>query len=296
MWIRCVMVMALALMGLAACGGGDDASGDATDGSPHSLEIVATDPSRDVVELSAPKTIEAGVIEIELRNRGDVLHDAQIFRIDGVHTADELANELLENVDSAPKPNWAHPAGGVAALRPGESRGVVQALEPGRYLIADTQEGQTGQVAKSTNAVKGGIAELEVTGNAGAGPLPWPSGGARVTATDKGFETNAVEAGADRRVRFENKGKEWHQAVFFRVREGETYEQAGQRLFNRRGDTGWVPVDVPAERATAALEGGGAQLVDLSLERGKYLIACFISDRAGGASHFATTLSGFEVR
>jgi len=295
MLTRCVMVMALALMGPAACGGGDDASGDEAGGSPRSLEIVATDPSRDAVELRAPRTIEAGVTEIVLTNRGDALHDAQLLKVDGDRTAEDLVDDLLEAVDSVAKPGWAHPMGGVAALRPGESRAVVQVLEPGRYLIADTQERPTGKAFKATNALKGGIVELEVTGD-GGGTLPRPPGGASVTATDDGFETESVVAGVDRAVRFENAGKEWHQAVFFRVPKGESYEQAGRRLFDRRRDTGWVPVDVPAAQATAVLEGGGAQLVDLSLERGKYLIACFVSDRAGGASHFATTLSGFEVR
>lgn len=295
MWTRCLTVIALALMGPTACGGGDEATGERSDTPARSLRIVATDPSRDKVELSAPTTADAGLTEIVLTNRGDVLHDAQLFKIDGDRTAKDLVNELLEMADSAPKPKWAHPMGGVAALRPGETRGVVQVLAPGRYVIADTQERPTGKVFKSTNALKGGVVELDVTGD-GGGTLPRSPGGASVTATDEGFETEAVVSGVDRTVRFENAGKEWHQAVFFRVPTGESYEQAGQRLFDRRGDTGWVPVDVPAPRATAVFEGGGAQLVDLSLERGKYLIACFVSDRAGGPPHFATALSGFEVR
>jgi hypothetical protein len=288
------MVLALALIGPTACGGGDEAAGDGSDASPRTLRIVATDPSRDEAELAAPATASAGLTEIVLENRGDVLHDAQLFRIDGAHSAEDLVNELLEAADSAPKPGWAHPVGGVAALRPGESRSVVQVLAPGRYLIADTQERPTRKVFKSTNALKGGIAEIEVTGEID-GALPAPPAGARLAATDKGFDDSRIVSGADRTLRFENRGKEWHQAVFFPVSEGESYEEAGQRLFDRRGDTGWVPVDVPAERATAVLEPGAEQLVDLSLRKGKYLIACFVSDRGGGPSHFATTLSGLEV-
>ena len=151
---------------LTACG-----SGDGGGGGGGRVVVETTDPSKDKVSMTAPSSVEAGLVRITLRNRGDTLHDAQLFRIDGEHTATDLNYGLLEKVDSAAKPKWAHPEGGVAPLRPGENATVTQVLEPGRYFIADTQERETAVGGKSVNAVKGGIAELEVTGE-GGGELP----------------------------------------------------------------------------------------------------------------------------
>jgi hypothetical protein len=55
--------------------------------------------------------------------------------------------------------------------------------------------------------------------------------------------------------------------------------------------TGWVPVDVPHQRATTVLEGGLAQVTELTFEPGRYVLLCFVSDRAGGAPQWAFGMS-----
>ena len=253
--------------------------------------VETTDPSKDKVSMTAPSSVEAGLVRITLRNRGDTLHDAQLFRIDGEHTATDLNYGLLEKVDSAAKPKWAHPEGGVAPLRPGENATVTQVLEPGRYFIADTQERETAVGGKSVNAVKGGIAELEVTGE-GGGELPKTP--VTVTARDDGFDAKGLRPGANR-VTFVNAGEELHQVVAFPVAPGLSYRQAANRLLQREAYTGWVPVDVPHTRATTVLESGQRQITVLDLPRGRYLFGCFVSDRAGGPPHLSQTMTAVEV-
>ena len=81
---------------LTACG-----SGDGGGGGGGRVVVETTDPSKDKVSMTAPSSVEAGLVRITLRNRGDTLHDAQLFRIDGEHTATDLNYGLLEKVDSA---------------------------------------------------------------------------------------------------------------------------------------------------------------------------------------------------
>lgn len=287
MWTRCCVLLVVAgLCVLPGCGGDDGP------GAGGELRISATDPSEDETKVTATETVAAGVVEIELHNRGDMHHDAQLFRIDGNHTAEELVSEWIENIDGATHPKWLHLAGGVAPIGPGERRSVTQVLAPGRYVVADLQEREKGPGAKLTNAAKGGTAVFEVTGD-GGGELP-PTEGS-ITATDKRFDAEGLRAGKQE-LTFVNAGREPHHATLFLVPKGQTFEQAARELFGRKGSSGWPPMDVPANHATAVLEGGDSQVTTMRLEPGRYLVACFAADRAGGPPHLSETISSLVVR
>lgn len=262
---------------MAACGGGDDSPA-----APASIVIETSDPGPFDVEMRAPDTVPAGPVEIELRNRGDILHDAQLFRVDGDRTAADVTS-ALEDSDNDPKPRWLHPAGGVAPVEPDETASVRQVLAPGVYYAADTQERTGPHGSGVTNAVKDGIARIEVTGD-GDGALPETS--ATITAKEYGYDVDGIVAGANR-VTFRNAGAQLHQAVALRVEDGVPYREGRRAAMARRGDTGWVPVDVPHDRATTVLEGGGEQITELTFEPGRYVVLCFVSDRAGGGPQWA---------
>ncbi len=267
-------IAATGLCLLAACG-----SGDSPDGR-SSIVVEASDPGEKMA-IAAPASVDAGEVQVTLTNRGDTPHDAQLFRVDGKHSGQDVAM-LLETADSAPKPGWLHLAGGVAPIDPGESGMVTAVLEPGTYYIADTQERETESGARITGAARGGIAKLEVEGE-GGGRLPATP--ARITAKDTGFQTAGIRPGRNR-VTFENRGKEPHQAVAFRVDDEVPFAKAEETLMTDKADIGWVPVDVPAARATTVLDSGGEQISEMTFEPGRYALVCFVSDRAGGPPHF----------
>ena len=244
------------------------------------LSIETSDPSADRVVVEAPATFDAGEVEIELRNRGDMLHDAQLFRVDGDRRAADVVS-VLELADSAPKPAWLHPAGGVAATGPGQTARVHQVLEPGTYYVADTQERDDPSGARSTNAAKRGIVRIEVGGSA-SGALPDTP--ALITATDYDFESSGIVAGSNQ-VTFRNAGREIHQAVALPIPRGMPSAAGESWVLDAEVDTGWVPVDVPHSRATAALDGGDEQVTEMTLSPGRYVLVCFVSDRKGGPAH-----------
>jgi len=280
-----VLVAITAVCGASACGSDDDPGGDGGGGSgggPTALVVETTDPNAKKVAMQAPASIEPGPVRMTLVNRGDTLHDAQLFKVDGGHDGADIVNEVLEAVDGSPKPRWMHPAGGVAPVPPGQSATTSQALEPGTYYIADTQERPDG--GRQTNGARGGIAKLEVSGEPTGGKLPKAQG--IVTATEgKGFITRNLEVGRNR-VLFRNGGRELHQAVALPIDPGAKSLVAGARAaIGRRSDTAWVPVDVEGSRATVALESGREQVTELTLERRPYVLVCFLSDRKGGIPH-----------
>ncbi len=272
------MVAALVAVGsLTACG--SDESDGSTSSSPAKLTIKTTDPNPDRVSLDAPDSIEAGEVEIELRNRGNMLHDAQLFRVDGQRTGADIG-DALEAVDSLARPRWLHVVGGVAPTRPGETSKVTQVLEPGTYFVADTQE-RNSSGGKITNAAKQGVARIEVVGDSPS-DTPLPRTPATIVAREYGFETTGIVAGANR-VKFRNAGKEVHQAVAFRIRPGAPFEVRKKQLLDAQNGVGWVPIDVPHERATTAMEGGGEQVTELTFRPGRYVLLCFVAGRWGGA-------------
>jgi hypothetical protein len=278
-----VLIAIAALLTLSTCGGGD---GDPSD----RIVIEATDPSADVARLEAPASVEAGRVEITLENRGKTLHDAQLFKYRGKHSADELNQQLLDNLGVAAKPEWVSPAGGVARTLPGETVTVTQVLEPGTYFVADTQEKPAGWPIG--NASKGAISKLRVTG----ATRDRLSSAATITANDDGFTTSGIAAGSNR-VTFGNAGKELHQVVAFPIRKGDSLADAKRALIKRMNGLTWLPVPFDHARATAVLDSGGKQVTTLDFEPGRYALVCFVSDRSGGESHLAQGIaSELEVR
>jgi hypothetical protein len=275
-WRGMALLGALAAAATVAACGSDDGPSPLT-----RIAIETTDPSSDRVAMRAPKTAAAGPVEIVLRNRGDMLHDAQLLRVDGDRTALEVA-AMLEQSDAQSKPRWVHPAGGVAPTEPGETASVRQVLEPGTYFVVDTQERPTASVGKLTNAGKKGIARIEVSGD-GDGELPKTP--ATIAAREYGYRTSGIVAGTNR-VTFRNTGKQFHQVVAFPIPAGNSFRAGKGAVLDRELETGWVPVDVPNERATTVLEGGGEQVTELTFRPGRYVLLCFVSDRDGGSAQW----------
>lgn len=265
------MVAAIVVL-LGGCG--DDAAPRRT------IVIETTDQSMEKSTMKAPTSVRAGLVDIELENEGEAVHDAQLFRITGKHDKNDLIG-VMERLDSDAKPRWASPRGGVAPVRPGETGTVTQLLEPGSYFIADTQEKKG--VWPTVNAAKGAIRKIEVRGKA-SGDLPSTS--ASIVARDDGFEVDGLSAG-DNRITFENATDELRHVVAFRLRKGIPFKEAVDWLKEDDLEFGWMPVDgVDPTHTTTVLESGGKQVTDFNLGAGRYALVCVVSDRKGSLSHF----------
>ncbi|HEX2161623.1 MAG TPA: hypothetical protein VHF88_07365 [Thermoleophilaceae bacterium] len=268
----------------AACGSDDDESSGG--GSPESAETAAvtfetTEPSRNKVAIDGPSEIEAGVVEITLKNSGKGRHDAQILRVEGNRTADEVISKSIDSGEGAGIPEWITDGGGLGTVAPGESATVTEVLEPGTYFLLDSESSAENA---PPNARKGGVAKFEVTGEATSAELPETD--ATITAKDFSFEASGIKPGMNR-FTFENTGKELHHLIAMPINEGATFAEVEKLFKSNEEPKGPPPVDFENGVGTAVIDGGQAQIAELEFKKGKYALVCFITNRAGGPPHVA---------
>jgi hypothetical protein len=270
----------------AACGSDDDDSSGGGSGSAETSETTAvtfetSEPAKGRVAIDGPQEIEAGLVEITLENTGKGLHDAQILRVEGDRTADEVISNSIDSPEGAPIPQWVTDGGGLAAVPGGESATVTEVLKPGTYYLLDSESAQGSQ---QPNARKGGVAKFEVTGEATSAELPETD--ATITAKDFSFESSGIEAGKNR-LTFENTGKQLHHVLALPMTKGSTIEDVRKFATSEGQPQGPPPVDFENGVGTAVIDGGQAQVAELEFKKGKYALLCFITNRQGGPPHVA---------
>ena len=258
-------VAALSMLG--ACGGDDNAdkSPPAEAAKPSRLAIELTGSAKQPT-FSVPASVSGGVVEIEVTNSAKGTHGAQLIRAEAGHTPQEaLTAAAAWGEKGKPLPEWALVVGGVAEVPSGESASVTQELAPGKYMVVDID----------TNA----SAEFEVKGESGQGELA--ADGGTISATEYAFESEGLKAGKGR-VLFENAGGEPHFLAAAPIKPGKTLADVRKWLKTEKGPS---PIEEGDELNTAVLEGGSRQSVELDLKAGKYVMLCFVPDRAGGPPH-----------
>jgi|GEM_PF-776773 len=280
-------VLLVLATGLAACGGGDDvvveeaptpaergvpaAAGGTVRSDPlraraaaaQAMTITVDDTGPGRFRYSSPRSVRGGLVELRLRNVGDVPHKAQLWRIAGDHTV----REALQI--SHPQPDWLRAAGGVSLTAPHSTSRTLQQLPAGRYYIAATLE-EPGTVASFTVTAPRAIAEP-------------PRAPARVEAIDFKFRVSGLHAGRNS-VDFDNTGSQQHHAFFTPMRAGADLADV-RRFFGQRTSRGRPPVRADVIRETPVLEGGERQVTQLDLPAGRYALICFVRGRAGGPQH-----------
>lgn len=271
------------LCALSACGDDDDstAGGSASDtAEAAAVTFTTTEPAKGRVAIDGPSSIDAGLVDITLRNSTKGPHDAQLVRVAGDQTARQVIDKVIDTEEGAPTPDWAHAGGGVGSVEGGASGTVTQVLLPGTYYVVDTESGEG---EGPPNARKGGIAKFEVAGSEG-GELPATD--ATITTDEYSFDPAGIKPGKNR-LTFENAGNELHHVIAFPMREGAKFSEVTKLFASEREPKGPPPVDFERFESTAVLDGGEEQVTEMDFKRGKYALVCFVADRAGGPPHVA---------
>ena len=242
-----------------------------------------TELSKGRYELKAPTSVEAGLVEVRLKKSAKAPADAQIYRVEGEHSAKELVEKALESPDGAPTPAWAHAAGGAGRTAPGKTGFAAQILGPATTF--STPRPAKKRTRSPTPRTEESPRSRSPARRMARSRPPTP----RITAgapKEYRFTSTGLEAGTNR-LTYDNKGEQAHHVVAFPFREGATLEQV-KRTFHIRGRAkGPTSVDFERSRSTAVTDGGTKIVTDLELERGRYALVCFISDRKGGPPHVA---------
>jgi hypothetical protein len=272
---------------IAGCGDDDK---DAAAEKPTIFAVTATATGSKQKALEFPATVKAGLVSLTLKNTDTVARSAQLIRVTGDQTVDDVLK--IVNAEETKIPEFMQDGGGTGAVKPGATATATQNLAPGRYVIWDDEGGDEGDAPG--NDELGAKGEFTVTGEATDAELPKVA--ATVTATDSGtdtkddkeysFEFKGLKAGTNQ-VRFENTGDQLHHALFFPLAKGKTIKDAEAAFASDQAPTGPPPVDFANAVGTTVIDGGIAQNITLDLKAGSYAVICFLSDRDGGKPHVA---------
>jgi hypothetical protein len=258
--IGALFAMAAALA-LAACG---DSGGDA-----QSLSF-ALGGEGQTVKFSGPESAESGEAEITFNNETKDEAELQLIRVEGDHSAEEVVEGLKDASSGKPFPDWFFAGGGVSTAKPGESKTVTQVLEPGTYYTTNTEAGLPDP---------GSIVAVKVTGEESEEEL---EADGTVKAVEYTFEDDGLEAG-ENEIAFQNEGAQPHHLIIAPIKGDATIEDVKAAIKDEKGPP---PIEEKeTQTATAVVEGGESQLVDVDLKPGRYAFMCFISDRQGGPPH-----------
>ncbi len=267
------LVLGVMSLGPAACGDDPDEEGGATAARATPLVIRTSDAGSGIFEIDAPKRIRGGLVDLKYTNASAEIGAgvAQLLRIDGAHTPQEILVNLPSGDVAAPIPDWLHVAGGIGATPSGQTVRATLNLPPGKYAVTD----------------RGALAEFEVTaGENGALPASTATFVATTGPKDS-LEASALHVGKNR-LRLVNRGKEMHQPFMVPILPGKTIADV-KRFFMQFDASRPAPVDFERAVATAMVEGDTEQVVDFEPlgPAGKYVVVCFLADRDGqGGSHF----------
>jgi hypothetical protein len=255
----CLAVAVMAAIGFVACGGEDETQG---------LTFTISGEGKGA-KLDGPSSADVGLAEITLTNESDRDGEAQLIRVEGDRTPEEVTKGLKAAMEGEAFPEWFFAGGGVGTTEAGKSRTVTQVLEPGTYYAFDTEAGPPDAASVPTFEISGEASDETVEADE------------TVDAFEYEFEAEPLPSG-EVEVAFDNTGDEPHHLLASRLTGDSTAEDVEQFFESEKGKP---PFEEKGFQSTAVIEGGEGQLVTLDLKPGRYVLFCFISDRQGGPPH-----------
>jgi hypothetical protein len=264
----CILAVGVvSALALTAAGCDDDDDGGSTESKQVDVGVTETGKA---VEIAFPAEVDGGATELTLDNSANKQpHSAQVIRLDDGHTFEE-AGEIIGSEEPTEIPEWLRGYGGVPETEPGETRTATLNLDEGHYAVFDdASEGEPP------------VAEFDVSGDAG----DLPDTDATVTAATTGdedpeyeWQVDGLEAG-ENTVTFVSEGDEaLHHIVALPIKGDTPFEEVEAEF---KSDLQGPPQTVEEEGGddTAVIDGEKSEITTLTLEPGRYVFACFLSDR-----------------
>jgi len=224
--------------------------------------------------FTGPDTIAAGLTAVRLVNGGREAHQLNFYRLAPAVDPAVVMRTLIAN---KARPDGVVKLGGVEGVAPGGTDSIMVVLGPGRYVLVCGIHSPDGK----GHAEKGMLRVLVVrpyrSATAAEPTLPPADATIRLTEYDFTFST-PLRAGPQR-VRVVNAGAQSHHLMLARLHPGVT-----KAIVDRWNGKGAPPYDDVG--GVAALDPGQANIWDVSLTPGDYLLACMIGDAKDGRPHY----------
>ena len=273
--IAVALVAALPLAGCGSKSKSKSASKQPTPGAA-ALDVSITESGK-TAKYSVPSTVKGGVVNLTVTNNGKQPHSAQLVRIEGNHSAQDVLKAVGGN--SKKTPAWVRGEGGVGVALPGAPSTATLDLPAGKYLVGDLGGQTHGPPGYSQFTVAAGK----------SGTLP--STPTTVTAANPSKDhykwqlSGNLKSGKNT-ITFASKGK---QAVHLIAAARITGKHSNAQLVKALSTNGKPPsyIDPKSFTSTAVLDGGKSEVTSFEFQKpGKYVLFCPLADRDGGKEHF----------
>jgi hypothetical protein len=231
--------------------------------------------------FEAPESIEAGLVDIRLENRGKEMHHIQLVRLADGKTMRDLFDALAAG---GSPPAWAKDVGGPNTPVPGGTSAAMVRLKPGRYAMICFIPSPDGK----PHLMKGMAKELMVTPPATIAPASAksaspaePRADITMTLRDYDFMLSAPLRAGNQVIRVRNEAAQSHEVVIVKLAPGKAPRDVLAWIEKQEGP----PPGAPAG-GTTGIARNGENILSLDLEPGRYALICFIPDAKDGKPHF----------
>jgi uncharacterized cupredoxin-like copper-binding protein len=236
-------------------------------GGPPPTTITATEYA-----FSGPDTIRSGLVTLRLVNAGQEPHQAGVVRIEGRRTPTEIAGAL----ESSAPPPWMAFVGGPDAVSPGGTASATQRLPPGTYVLVCFLPSPDG-----TMHLQKGMIRTLVVQSAGPAPALNLVGDDTLTLADYSFTLAHPLRAGTHTIYVENNGPQLHEVMVLSLAPGKSVHDLVE--WNSHSIPGRLPARPLGGIVT--LDAGKHATFTVMLERGSYVLACFIPDKTDGKGH-----------
>jgi hypothetical protein len=237
--------------------------------APEILTVTASD-----YKFDAPDQIPAGLVTVQLVNRGPSPHHVQLLRL----TEGKTPADFQAALQKGALPTWALPAGGPNPPKVGGTSEVRIPLEAGGYMmvcfIPDT--------AGVPHMAHGMVRPLRVTpATETAASSADTTADVDLTLVDYDFKLSAPLTPGRHVVRVTNAAKQPHEVVFVRLEPNKTPQD-----FARWGERQVGPAPGTLHGGISGIMPGTVAYVPIDLPAGDYALLCFVPDMKDGKAHY----------
>jgi uncharacterized cupredoxin-like copper-binding protein len=259
-------LIAIALFALTACNNGGTSMHSSA--GPNIVNVITSE-----YHFEMPDTLPAGPTLFHLTNDGDQLHHVTLVKLEQGKTLDDFTA-----LPPGPPPAWAIFMGGPNVPLPkGGQDEVAVDLPPGNYAVICIVPDSDG----IPHMAKGMVKALTVTPSTQARTMP--ASDLTLTLTNYAFAFSTPPTAGQHAIRIVNNGTQPHEAVLFRLEEGET----GEDIFKWVGDGFQGPPPGTPLGGIGPEAPGKENTLLVNLSAGDYALICFFPDAGDGIPHAA---------
>lgn len=266
--VKAAGLVAAAAVMATACSRAEATPAKAAVADPRVITVVARD-----FAFQAPDEVPAGLVTIQLQNRGSNLHHMAIVKLDEGKTLQDLFAAMQGG--GAP-PAWAHDMGGPNAPDPGSDANATLFLEPGSYALlcfVDIPD-------HVPHVMKGMAKPLRVTPAVVPAAARAITGDVTMTLSDYTFTVSKPITRGVHTIRVENPAAQSHEVELVKLAPGKTLQDLMSWIANPQG-----PPPGSAIGGIAGMQHGAVQSFTYDFVPGTYGLICFLPG-PDGRPHF----------